>query len=361
MLDDPLSAVDQKTTKHLIANVLCGNLVKSRTVILTTHQISLCAPHASQMIILEAGRITQILDSTHLPTSRWNDLTLPIPWRASIDDDEKFSHISGDNISSGPPRQLIKAEERIAGLSGRNYLGSLLKSVGGTWFWTTLIAIVIFNECVGIFHTAWLAQWSSDTHKYTNTVYALGSLVMTIVRGLTMFCNSALIILAFTWRASATVHRNLLSALLRAPLQTLQTIPAGRFLNRFTSDMQQYDMNLGGVGQKTLKMFFCITVTLTSTIVQVPALLSMTVALIPVLFSLQSRLSKFLSDARKINSIWKSPLLTMVNDSEHAVSVIRAFGSMQASTTRMNLLQTQQRIARLTEFAAWLLCRQVPD
>jgi ABC-type multidrug transport system fused ATPase/permease subunit len=128
-------------------------------------------------------------------------------------------------------------------------------------------------------------------------------------------------------------------------------------LNRFTTDMQQFDMNLGGVVQKSLKMSFCIIITLVSTIVQVPALLVVSLALVPVLLSLQARLSKFLSDAKKINSIWKSPLLTMVNDSENAVSVIRAFGSVQASTTRMNLLQTQQRIAGLTEFAAWLLCR----
>ncbi|KAJ9096061.1 hypothetical protein QFC21_005426 [Naganishia friedmannii] len=346
LLDDPLSAVDQKTTNHLIANVLCGNLVKFRTVILTTHQTSLCAPHASQVIVLEAGRVTETLDNTRLPTTSWSDT---IPPREMANDNEKFADISGDSITPDLPRQLITAEERIAGLSGRKYLASLVKSVGGKWFWTILLAIVTFNECIGIFHTAWLAQWSSDTRRYTNTVYAIGSLTMTIGRGLTMFCSSALVIFAFTWRASATVHQKLLSALLCAPLQTLQTVPTGRFLNRFTTDMQQFDMNLGDVVQKSLKMSFCIVVTLASTIVQVPALLLFTLALVPVLLSLQARLSKFLSDAKKINSIWKSPLLTMVNDSEHAVSVIRAFGSVQASTTRMNLLQTQQRIAGLTE------------
>lgn len=356
-MDDPLSAVDQRTINHLIANVLCGDLVKFRTVILTTHQISLCAPRASQVIVLEAGRVTQTLEPSRLPISSWSNPTTPMHQREMADVDEKFSDISGEGIVPDLPRQLVKAEERTAGLSGRKYLASLLKSVGGPWFWTILLTIVTFNECIGVFHTAWLAQWSSDTPRYTNTVYATGSLVMTILRGVTMFCNSALIIFAFTWRASATVHHRLLSALLAAPLQTLQTIPTGRFLNRFTTDMQQFDMNLGGVVQKSLKMSFCIIITLVSTIVQVPALLVVSLALVPVLLSLQARLSKFLSDAKKINSIWKSPLLTMVNDSENAVSVIRAFGSVQASTTRMNLLQTQQRIAGLTEFAAWLLCR----
>lgn len=43
-------------------------------------------------------------------------------------------------------------------------------------------------------------------------------------------------------RASTTVHRNLLHSVLRLPFTTFQTIPIGRFINRFSSDISKVDL-----------------------------------------------------------------------------------------------------------------------
>lgn len=336
--------------------------MKSRTVVLTTHHVALCAPFARQVVVLKEGRIDQVSDPTQFGLAKLQEL------------DRTQSEVHND-IVDGPPaqskedvlnsaapepaRQLVKAEHRSVGLSGRRYLISLLKTAGGIGFWTPLLIIFIASESIGIAHSAWLARWSSHSSRHDDKFYAFGSIAITSIRGFVMFLSSALTIWAFTWRASASVHQRLLSALLRAPLQTLQAIPTGRILNRFTGDMERFDMELASITRDTLKMFFGIIVMLASTAVEVPAILYVVLATIPVFYSLQWRLAKFLSDARKLNSIWTSPLLTMMNDSEHAVTIIRAFGSVHASATRMRLLQTQKRIAGLTEFAAWLLCRWV--
>lgn len=361
LIDDPLSAVDNTTAKHLIKYALSGALVKFRTVILTTHHVSLCAPYAEQVVRLKEGKVAQLLDRTQLALSEEAPLerTLSEANHDLVTSSTVHSkhELPGDLTLTRNVRQLIKAEERKAGLTGRKHLLSLLKTAGGIDFWVLLMVVFVVSECLGIAHSAWLADWTLDSSKHHNRVYAFGSIAITTARGLVMFLSSALAIFAFTWRASASVHQRLLSALLQAPLQTLQAIPTGRILNRFTSDMERFDMNLASVARDTLKMSLGIIVMLGSTAMEVPQILWVVLALLPIFYNLQWRFAKFLSDAKKLNSIWTSPLLTMMNDSQRAVTVIRASGSVDASATRMRLLQTQQRIAGLTEFAAWLLCR----
>lgn len=57
MLDDPLSAVDSHTGKHIFDECLCGPLASGRTILLVSHALHLCAPAAVQVLHLEAGRV----------------------------------------------------------------------------------------------------------------------------------------------------------------------------------------------------------------------------------------------------------------------------------------------------------------
>ncbi|GAA5886210.1 hypothetical protein JCM16303_004461 [Sporobolomyces ruberrimus] len=56
-LDDPLSAVDSHTARHLYRKCLKGPLLENRTVVLVTHHISLCLPGAEYFVSLSEGRI----------------------------------------------------------------------------------------------------------------------------------------------------------------------------------------------------------------------------------------------------------------------------------------------------------------
>lgn len=340
LIDDPLSAVDNATAKHLIANALSGPLVAQRTVILATHSVALCVPIAQQVVMLEDGRIAETMHPS-LYTRKGLDSEDPTMVTATSEQfNEKLfgkvvSHHSKTKVNA---RQLIEPEKREAGLSGRRHLLSLLRMAGGAHLWLSIFALAIFNEIAGISHSALLARWSSHATRHTDLYYAFASIAITIIRGIGMFLLSAILIYVFTWRASGSVHGNLLGALLRAPLQLLQAIPSGRFLNRFTQDMERFDMDLEGVTFQTIRMGVGLTVILAFTTKEVPQLLFVLLALIPVLYSLQWRLAKFLSDGKKLNSIWSSPMLTMVNDSEHAVTVIRAFGAVDDRIRKMRVM-----------------------
>ncbi|BGP40114.1 hypothetical protein JCM10449v2_004072 [Rhodotorula kratochvilovae] len=58
LLDDPLSAVDSHTARHLFRKCIRGPLLKNRTVILITHHISVCLSSADYVVRLSEGRMT---------------------------------------------------------------------------------------------------------------------------------------------------------------------------------------------------------------------------------------------------------------------------------------------------------------
>ncbi|GAA5897295.1 hypothetical protein JCM8208_003781 [Rhodotorula glutinis] len=58
LLDDPLSAVDSHTARHLFRKCLRGPLLEHRTVLLITHHISLCLSSADYIVRLSEGRVT---------------------------------------------------------------------------------------------------------------------------------------------------------------------------------------------------------------------------------------------------------------------------------------------------------------
>ena len=79
LLDDPLSAVDSHTAKHLFAKCLKGPLLRDRTVILVTHHVALCLPGAAHVVQLEGGRIrsqgnTNSLDKADVSNQLVNEI-----------------------------------------------------------------------------------------------------------------------------------------------------------------------------------------------------------------------------------------------------------------------------------------------
>ena len=45
------------TAQHLVKNALTGGIANGRTILLVTHHISLCLPHASYLVELSGGKI----------------------------------------------------------------------------------------------------------------------------------------------------------------------------------------------------------------------------------------------------------------------------------------------------------------
>jgi ABC-type bacteriocin/lantibiotic exporter with double-glycine peptidase domain len=58
LLDDPLSAVDAPTARHLLLNCILGPLMNGRTVILVSHAVGLVLPRADYVVVVKNGSIS---------------------------------------------------------------------------------------------------------------------------------------------------------------------------------------------------------------------------------------------------------------------------------------------------------------
>lgn len=66
LLDDPLSAVDNSTGRHLYTQLIKGPLFLNRTVILATHHLSLVLPGAEYLVKMSSGDIVHAGLVSHL-------------------------------------------------------------------------------------------------------------------------------------------------------------------------------------------------------------------------------------------------------------------------------------------------------
>ncbi len=69
LLDDCLSAVDSHTAKWIFDNCIRGLLMRGRTCILVTHNLALCVPRSSYVVLLENGRVELQGSSAHVIAS----------------------------------------------------------------------------------------------------------------------------------------------------------------------------------------------------------------------------------------------------------------------------------------------------
>jgi ABC-type transport system involved in cytochrome bd biosynthesis fused ATPase/permease subunit len=58
LLDDPLSAVDAPTARHLLLKCILGPLMEGRTVILVSHAVGLVLPRADYVVVVKNGTIS---------------------------------------------------------------------------------------------------------------------------------------------------------------------------------------------------------------------------------------------------------------------------------------------------------------
>lgn len=70
LLDDPLAALDASTANEVFHNAVLGLAAQERLVLITSHQVSLCHPFASQEIRLRDGH-AQIIALEPRPFSQY--------------------------------------------------------------------------------------------------------------------------------------------------------------------------------------------------------------------------------------------------------------------------------------------------
>uniref|UniRef100_A0A1E5RU90 Metal resistance protein YCF1 n=1 Tax=Hanseniaspora uvarum TaxID=29833 RepID=A0A1E5RU90_HANUV len=377
LLDDPLSAVDEHVAKHLLKHVLGPTgLLKTKCRILATNKIT-SLNISDSVTFLENGKIVESGHFNELiklgDSSKLSKLINEFGKKNSATEEQKPKEVEElidqklsdetTSLSSSNSNELVTYENSLENRSLRRASDATLRSIGffeghdGTgneeskekrevgkvrWdiyleyakacnpqFVLVCIGCIILSMLLSVFGNVWLKYWSEKNteagfnpdFKFYSFVYlgfGVGSAFATLV--------SVVILWVFcTIKGSQKLHDNMISTILKAPMNFFETTHTGRILNRFTNDIYKIDEMLG----RTFMQFFNNVIKVTFTIIVISFTTWQFVFLIAPLMIVYSYYQQYYMrssrELRRLDSTTRSPIYSHMQESLGGLSTIRAY------------------------------------
>lgn len=272
LFDDVLSAVDSRVGKHIMDECFLG-LLKNRTRILATHQLSLIE-RASRVIVLgndgsfDIGTVEELKQRNQTlinllqfasqsskedkleedeafdeseeafkkherETAEWNELQKEITRKSSISE-----KVDGHTTT--------KEERAVNSIKLSIYKEYINIGVGKRWFIVLPIYLVLIigTTFCSLFSSVWLSFWTENKFSGRSTSFYMG-LYSFFVFGGYAFMNAQFTLLCYIGvTASKFLNLKAVKRILHTPMSYLDTTPIGRILNRFTKDTDSLDNEL---------------------------------------------------------------------------------------------------------------------
>lgn len=273
LFDDVLSAVDARVGKHIVTNLING-LLRDRTKILATHQLSLIES-ADKVIYLNGdgsidfGTLYDLLE-------RNNQFRRLIEFNTDIgrDNESRNSNVvenyQNDNASeynnteyegaklirqqsvvpesSDIAGKIMGDEEKATNAISWDIYKKYINLGSGFFGWTAapvFIFLITLATFCQLFTNTWLSYWTEKRFTgMTDNVYVA---VYVMFAFLTVFFTAIeFTMLAYMNNRSAKLlNVKAVEKVLHAPMSYVDTTPLGRILNRFTKDTDSLDNEIG--------------------------------------------------------------------------------------------------------------------
>ncbi len=283
LLDDPLSAVDSRVSRHLFEKCIKEHL-KGSIRLLVTHQLQYL-PQADHILVLDQGKI--------LAQGKYEDLV-----NAGIDfvDLMQYANKSGDDDCSGRAsdqsvvrNDTLESEQEDKGNPKENLENKMAGSVtfatykeyfmaGHSAFdFFALMTTFVVCQVLTSGNDYWLYYWTDEEAKrvhlesnmvyctdykdetcqntylgeniylYIYTGFVMGVILLNLIRCLWFYLYSA--------KISVSIHDKMFRSMVRAPIKFYDDNPSGRIMNRFTKDVISMDEMLPPAFIDTLILF----------------------------------------------------------------------------------------------------------
>ncbi|KAI2615446.1 P-loop containing nucleoside triphosphate hydrolase protein [Hypoxylon sp. NC1633] len=200
---------------------------------------------------------------------------------------------------------------------------------------SNLVAVCVYllaliaSQTAQIGGSVWLKNWAEansdaggnpNVGKYLGIYFAfgIGSAALTVVQTLILwiFCSI---------EASRKLHERMATAIFRSPMSFFDTTPAGRILNRFSSDVYRVDEVLA----RTFNMLFVNLArsgfTLIVISVSTPAFVALIIPLSAVYYWAQRYYLRTSRELKRLDSVSRSPIYAHFQESLGGISTIRAY------------------------------------
>ncbi|KAK4455830.1 hypothetical protein QBC34DRAFT_388031 [Podospora aff. communis PSN243] len=188
---------------------------------------------------------------------------------------------------------------------------------------------LITAQAAQIAGSFWLKEWADkntetgrnpDVGKYIGIYFAfgIGAAGLTAVQTLILwiFCSI---------EASRKLHERMATAIFRSPMSFFDVTPAGRILNRFSSDIYRVDEVLARTFQMLFSNLAKSGFTIAVISYTVPAFLTMVVPLAAMYMYIQRYYLRTSRELKRLDSVSRSPIYAHFQESLGGISTIRAY------------------------------------
>ncbi|KAK4044567.1 hypothetical protein C8A01DRAFT_12107 [Parachaetomium inaequale] len=384
VLDDVLSAVDAHVGKLIVDKALAGGLARGRSRILATHHAELVLPHASYLVRLHSGEV-----ESAEPLS-------PSDMEASVEPEQGTASALSEDTQNGHNdhnRRLRKSkkeeEQRETGRVKWEVYKAYYKASGGAIPWVVGVSILLLGHSLTVARNWSLKELSqqaaSETvHFASQTVQMVTSLVYTgdfvsqkvtgTDRGI-YFWLGAYIIIEFVMllvqivrvivfffvglTASRVLFQRMTHAILRAPLRWIDTVPAGRILNRFTSDTFVVDRRLSSQTFTFIRNVLFLAVIIATSLSVSVYVIFFGVVLFVLYVGVAREYITAAREVKRINSVSHSPIYDQFSSVLSGLSTIRAFDRTKFYMDRMyGLIDNSSKASWMLELSTrWMAFR----
>ncbi|KAL7747261.1 hypothetical protein RI367_007314 [Sorochytrium milnesiophthora] len=364
LLDDCLSAVDAHVDKHIFNNVIGKQgMLAGKSVILVTHGVH-HLPQCDRVVLLREGRVVEQGTYRQLMDARGDVYALVTEYslkQKAEEDDEGEVADRDDSVQvmarTGSDRTLVVPEQdltdakkpskdeapaaaRVASkmpnrADDDNTTGSVDWAVYRYYFTAMgflglglFIALQITYGASLVADRMWLEHISEGNQNghTLNMAMALGVYgIIAVMQIVTFSVASYWFQVKLSIRAARLLHERLLARIFRAPTMWLDSMPAGRILNRFSSDTNSMDMQV----PMTIGATIALGVSLVAQMVNIiQALPWMAIVLVVALISLGFVQHYYLNSSRELKRIEsgsKAPIYQLFGESIEGVVTIRAY------------------------------------
>ncbi|KAF8199798.1 P-loop containing nucleoside triphosphate hydrolase protein [Mycena galopus ATCC 62051] len=249
LLDDVLAALDVHTAKWIVDKCLNGDLIKNRTVILVTHNVVMTSKIAGFVVSLSLdGRV---VSQGSISDALEQDEQLA----KEVSKEQEILEAAEKEIDPTPAEKpakkdgkLIVAEEIALGHVSWKALSLYFHGMGGNHtipFFVAMFLAVFATQALDVTQTWYLGYWASQYALGPVAVFKyLGSYSALLLTSLALFLISYLYYTAGSFRASRTIHKQLVESVLATTLRWLDFTPTSRIITRCTVDISAIDSQI---------------------------------------------------------------------------------------------------------------------
>lgn len=375
LLDDPLAAVDEHVSRHLIDHVLGPKgLLHTKTRVLATNKISALSA-ADTITLLETGEITQQGSYEDVKKDSDSPLGKLLSEFGKKDTDKTTLESDSSAVSINEREATVPLEDELKELKKLENsttlgtdAGSLRKASDATlrsidfdddentrehreqgkvkWdiyleyakacnprYVCLFIVFIILSMFLSVMGNVWLKRWSETNTRYNSNPHAMRYLAIYFALGVgsafSTLTQTIILWIFCTIHGSTYLHNLMTASVLRAPMSFFETTPIGRILNRFSNDIYKVDSILG----RSFSQFFVNTVKVLFTVGVITfttwQFLFIIIPLGIFYIYYQQYYLRTSRELRRLESLTKSPIFSHFQETLGGLATIRGYAQQE--------------------------------